>query len=142
MLTEILAIILSIFVLILVFGLIRGVRFYILLKKDTSIWEFIMWDVDIYYNAVKPLRNQLIVLISAILFFTIIIFIFLGVGPIENYIALKEGKEVSFLIFIILGFISGLLTLSKTHSLINYLQSRLFNKSEESRGDDKDVRGQ
>lgn len=129
MLYEILAIVLSIFVLLFIPGLIRGVYFYTLLKRETSVWEFITWDVDIYYRAVKPLRNQLIVMFFTILFYITTILILIGVAPINKYIAIEQGKEITFLILLVIGLISGLLTLSRISYLINYLQHRLQDRS-------------
>ena len=79
--------------------------------KRGGTWDFIMWDVKIYYKAVKPYRNEPLKLVFAIIFNVSVILIIFGIEPISRWIAF--GKPWHAIPSIILALVFGFMTYFK-----------------------------
>ena len=122
MLHEILVLFWWIIILTFIARLIQGVYFYMSLKRGGT-WDFIMWDVEIYYKAAKPYRNELLKLVFAIIFNVSVILVIFGIEPISRWIAF--GNPWHAIPSIILALVFGFMTYFKILFLERYLRHRL-----------------
>jgi len=124
MLREILIFFWVFIILIFIARLIKGVYFYTLLK--TKAWDFITWDVYIYYHWVKPYRNDLINLLVSIIFNVLSIFLIFGIEPFNKWIAIDPENQIPILILILFsGWGGGFLIYFKILYSEKCLQNRL-----------------